>query len=758
MKKRLLSLLLALTLACSLLVFPANAAEVLDEGDYDSLHWVLTSDGTVTISGEGTISDSLKKCWSQWGNLISSLVIQSSGTISFNAFEFCRNLVNVTIGEKIDKIYAEAFQECNNIANITICSGCTSIGYHAFENCDSLKSVIIPDSVTELDDGIFYGCDSLESVTLPSKLTALQCNFEVLGGIFQGCGRLKSIIIPETVTSIGARTFFGCASLQSIVIPDSVTTIGADAFNGCSGLTTITVPANVTSIGEKAFECSNLTEIIVDKNNTKYQSDSGVLMNKTGTQLIKYPAKKTGNYQIPSSVIAITNSAFSDCVGLGNIIIPNGVSIIGDRAFYNCSNLEEMTIPDSVTNIGEEAFYGCSSLKSLMIPEGVTSIADNTFCCCSSLASVTIPNSVNSIGYSAFQHCSSLSDVIIPRGVASIGGNAFFGCSLNSITIPTSVTSIGERAFYDSITLKDIYYGGNEEQWAAISVGGYNYALDSATIHFGASTPAKIETDPTDAAAPVGTDVCFTVAASGDIASYQWQVKTPSGSWKNSNATGCKTATLEITATAARNGYQYRCIVTDVDGNSVTSEPATLTVAEPVVITGSPMDSVGKAGQIAAFAVWAEGAGLTYQWQYSDNGGQSWKNSSVKAAVYSTKMTAARNGRMVRCVVTDQFGNTATSDTAVMLIKQPLVITSLPKDYVGKAGSTATFSVLAQGRGLTYQWQISDDGTTWANSSVKAASYSTKLTTAKNGRMVRCIVTDANGNSVTSSAARMTIG
>ena len=72
--------------------------------------------------------------------------------------------------------------------------------------------------------------------------------------------------------------------------------------------------------------------------------------------------------------------------------------------------------------------------------------------------------------------------------------------------------------------------------------------------------------------------------------------------------------------------------------------------------------------------------------------------------------------------------------------------------------STASFTVAAAGDGLTYQWQISDDGATWTNSSVKRAVYTTKLTTAKDGRMVRCIVTDANGNSVTSSAARMTIG
>ena len=75
-----------------------------------------------------------------------------------------------------------------------------------------------------------------------------------------------------------------------------------------------------------------------------------------------------------------------------------------------------------------------------------------------------------------------------------------------------------------------------------------------------------------------GTTVKFTVKASGAGLQYKWQYRTPYGSWKNSGATGCKTATLTIEATAARNGYQYRCVVTDANGAKVISEAVTLTV------------------------------------------------------------------------------------------------------------------------------------------------------------------------------------
>ena len=41
---------------------------------------------------------------------------------------------------------------------------------------------------------------------------------------------------------------------------------------------------------------------------------------------------------------------------------------------------------------------------------------------------------------------------------------------------------------------------------------------------------------------------------------------------------GYNTDTLTVTATASRNGYKYRCIVTDAYGNETVSQEAILTV------------------------------------------------------------------------------------------------------------------------------------------------------------------------------------
>jgi hypothetical protein len=88
---------------------------------------------------------------------------------------------------------------------------------------------------------------------------------------------------------------------------------------------------------------------------------------------------------------------------------------------------------------------------------------------------------------------------------------------------------------------------------------------------------AKITKQPTSVTAKKGANAKFTVTAVGDGLKYQWQVKTSStAAWKNTTITGCYTKTITVGATAARNNYQYRCIITDKYGNKVTSGTATL--------------------------------------------------------------------------------------------------------------------------------------------------------------------------------------
>lgn len=101
-------------------------------------------------------------------------------------------------------------------------------------------------------------------------------------------------------------------------------------------------------------------------------------------------------------------------------------------------------------------------ITSVVILPGVTSIGECAFSWFPKLTHVDIADSVISIGGNAFKSCSSLTNITIPQNVTYIGGLAFSGCtSLSSITLSNNITSIGNAAFKDCTTLTSITIPGS---------------------------------------------------------------------------------------------------------------------------------------------------------------------------------------------------------------------------------------------------------------------------------------------------------
>ena len=89
-------------------------------------------------------------------------------------------------------------------------------------------------------------------------------------------------------------------------------------------------------------------------------------------------------------------------------------------------------------------------ITSVVVSPGVTSIGQCAFSRFAKLTHVDIADSVISIGWDAFYYCSSLTNITIPQSVTYIGPLAFFHCTnLSSITLSNNITSIGSSAFED---------------------------------------------------------------------------------------------------------------------------------------------------------------------------------------------------------------------------------------------------------------------------------------------------------------------
>ena len=321
------------------------------------------------------------------------------------------------------------------------------------------------------------------------------------------------------------------------------------------------------------------------------------------------------------------------------------------------------------------------------------------------------------------------------------------------------------------------YYSGKRiplsQSWLGEQLGSQESILDAATeywyissysIHADHNVPptptptpqqTTILTQPADQYGVLGGQVTFTVGAEGSGLRYQWQYSRDGETWQNASSTDAFAACLVNQTTA---GTWYRCAILNSAKQCVYSDAAQVLLAEAPVITVQPADLIGESGTQGTLAVTAEGEGLTYRWQYSDDGGSAWHDTNATRAKTPCNLTQDRDGRLYRCVVTNVYGLQTISNTAKVVISNALKITAQPQSFTGPAGAKTTLSVTAEGKGLTYQWQYSDDnGAHWKKAKSTSAQISCTLSSANDGRQFRCVIKNGKGETVTSAAARLTV-
>lgn len=275
--------------------------------------------------------------------------------------------------------------------------------------------------------------NDMKNVVIPSSINDIPVT-KIGREAFANASSLTSITIPSCIIDIEDLAFSGATSLMTVVFQEGsqLNNIGYGAFLNASSLTNIQIPSYVTKIGERAFfGASSLTNINVIGYNLHYSSEDGVLFNKDKTTLVKYPEGKTDStYMMPSSVLAIGDSAFSGTTSLTIVTFDenSNLKIIGNRAFNSTTFLSKINIPSTVTDIGDYAFSHTTSLTSISFEENsqLLSIGEGAFSN-SAISSMNIPSNVSSIPQGLFRLSTSLINVSIPSKVIVIGDYAFSG-------------------------------------------------------------------------------------------------------------------------------------------------------------------------------------------------------------------------------------------------------------------------------------------------------------------------------------------
>lgn len=232
--------------------------------------------------------------------------------------------------------------------------------------------------------------------------------------------------------------------------------------------------------------------------------------------------------------------------------------------------------------------------------------------------------------------------------------------------------------------------------------------------------PLSIQAQPASQNVTAGSNVTFSVAASGHgRLRYQWY-KNGGALSNGTTISGASNADLQLSNVKASDSNLYHVVVSNNDGQSVTSNAAQLSVTGPVSITVNPQDTTLYSGQAGSIQVAASGDNpLRYQWQRLS--GSNWQNiSGATASSLNFTNTGSTDAGRYRCIVSND-SSTDTSTAATITVVQSVNLLSSPQSQTANEGDAVSFQIDANGDNLQYEW--SKDGQTISSSNSSTLSF-----------------------------------
>ena len=538
--------------------------------------------------------------------------------------------------------------------------------------------------------------------------------------------------------------FLACRSLQTLDVSGldtSNVTDMSEMFDSCSNLQTLDLSgfdtSNVTDMSSMFWECSSLKTLDLSIFDTSNVKSMHYMFYRCNFQTLDLSGFDTSN---------VTDMAamFQECRTLQTLDLSGiDTSNVTDMChmFEECNNLRTLNlsgIDTSNVTYMFSMFLGCSSLQTLDLSgfdtSNVTSMS-NMFKDCINLQELNISSfdmSNVTDPYDMLENCSNLLVLMTPVNVAN---------TYSEIRLPCTFVDASGK-YYDSLP------AGLSESICLTRLCDVIEILSISDDFYGKN----------------GTQASFHIEAEGSgTISYKWQYRTAgSASWKTPSQTSAKTADYVFNLKPSYDNIEVRCIVSDEAGNEIISETRKANV---FAYTSQPKDATASVGEAVNFEVSAIGRGVTYQWYYK-RPGSTWKKTTIagsKTPVLPITAGTINDGTSYRCVITDELGNKITSAAGILtLANTSLQVTGISEDAYDVNGKSVTFHIDAVGNGgLTYQWQYKLAGESkWrtpGQASAKTADYVFMLRPSYDNIEVRCIVTDASGNCVTSDVRKANV-
>ena len=749
----------------------------------EAVTWALNPNGVLTVSGQGAMEDDhdsynvTSAPWGVYADQIQTVVIEEGVTyIGAEAFYGLKKLTSLVMADTVEEVGYHAFCNCYNLASIQWSAGLKVIRQVAFGSCNGLTEVILPEGLITVEASAFASCEGLQTVVIPSTVTDLCGDLGIHNDAFAWCDNLSEFIVSEE------NPVFSSDADGILYNKDKTVIYQAPAAMYGS----YTMRDSVLHVDYPGFHDSKLTEIVVGENVKVLDM---VFRNCQNLEVIRIPV----GIETIHDFIGF-GTAFSDIYKLRDVYyggtaaqwekvqIPDSYfkKVIEERLHTVAPQITHLSFHKLVEKLvyeyGEELDLTGLILKVLFHDDTTAEIIEGYTV--SGYSANVVGKQTVTVSYEGFE--ASFEVEVLPQ-IKEIVKQPQSITAQSGETVQFTVEATGDIVSYQW-QYRSLYKwfntsmdGYNTDTLTVAATGqrhGYEYrcvitfadgtTLETEPAELTVHTTITITDDPNDQVVGLGAKGQFTAAAEGEGIKYQWQYCRPgSEKWIDTAMEGATKPTVFIECTTARNGYQYRCAITDVAGNVAYTEAAVLSVLS---FKSQPADVYAPVNGTATFTVTTSvESGFTYQWQYRRNAAASWTNTTMtgyNTATLTVGATKGRNGYEYRCVLTGAKNSKIESRGAVLHVSDPVVITAQPQSITATAADTVQFTVDATNV-YSYQWQYKNRTmTNWKNTTAEGNQTATLNIAAKgkNGYTYRCVLTGMDGIVYYTEVATLTVG
>jgi len=321
---------------------------------------------------------------------LKSIVMDQVTTVGGDAFN--GSGLQALNAPKLTSVGDNAFRKCTSMEMANLPKLETVTATFILAECTNLKSVYF-ENVMSLHTGTFAGDTKLEKITInrlinsdgsnmPSTMTiqSTACKIYVpyrslsaypnpwsgkpvvsfdLSGTYNG----DTYILSDRNGRYALIDFVSAKTISSLTMPATVYadgvgdvtifSIDSGAFSTVAKtLKNLTLSSTIAQLNNMALsECYALENLYVNSSNVYFTSVNGVLYSKDAKMLVKFPAGRTGRFDMSAaayaSTVGIGADAFANAMELTQIIFPSSLMVIDSTAFTGCTKLNTVEFTGS---------------------------------------------------------------------------------------------------------------------------------------------------------------------------------------------------------------------------------------------------------------------------------------------------------------------------------------------------------------------------------------------------------------------------